>query len=303
VKLLDTRRGTTSLELLVGTRRAAGRFVLGARGGRANTLLGTVVLTRRADGTINATIGALIGVLRPGPTITGAEFHHVALSSIGNLKMEQPREIAPSPSPRLVGGGYMFVRVRANGTSILKGRLPDGCPFTASGFVTDIKTIALYSVENTGTTVRGYFGGDLVRANLELTDMTGELTWSKPPQPVSAKYPYRDGVNTVLQANGCISTNAPLNGQAVLQLQGGNLTIDESSNVNVLNNQPPNAGSLTGWSPKPGGTFLVRISVPYSPNPAIGSGILLPKSKRAWGYFGGLTDGGLIDLRLTTQPE
>src|SRR6185369_11148695 len=54
VKMVDTRRGTASLELLMGTRRIAGRFVFGRRGGQIRTALGTLALTRNADGTLGA---------------------------------------------------------------------------------------------------------------------------------------------------------------------------------------------------------------------------------------------------------
>lgn len=305
VKLLDTRTGMSSLELLIGTRRVAARVVLGATGGRATTTLGTLVLTRKPDGTINATVGELIGLLRPGPTITTPGFFHVALASIGNLNVDtETRGVSPPPpTTRIVGGGYLLVRLRANGTATVTGRLPDGVPFTVGAFVSDVKSIPLFAAENTGTTARGTFGGELLLANLPLTDVTGELAWSKPVQNPSAKYPYKNGVDTVLQANGCLFTATPLNGQGVLQLQGGNLTRDESYTVAVTNGRPPGVGSLAIWSPRPQGTFLVRVVVPYSINPAIGMGLLLPKSKQAWGYFPGPNEGGRVALRLQVQPE
>jgi len=306
VKLLDTRTGMSSLELLIGTRRVAGRVMLGATGGRATTTLGTLVLTRKPDGTINATVGELIGLLRPGPTTTTPGFFHVALASIGNLNVssQTPRGISPPPTTtRIAGGGYSLVRLRANGTATVTGRLPDGVPFTIGAFVSDVKSIPLFAAENTGTTARGTFGGELLLANLPLTDITGELAWSKPVQSASAKYPYKNGVDTILQANGCLFTSTPINGQGALQLQGGNLTRDESYTVAVTNGRPAAVGSLAIWSPRPQGTFLVKVVVPYSINPAIGMGLLLPKSKQAWGYFPGPNEGGRVALRLQVQPE
>ena len=308
VKMLITRRGTTSLELYVGTRRTAGVFVFGSKGGQAVTPQGTLVLAPNPDGTVKATLGALIGLLRPGPTIATPELQHLSLSSIGNLNVQQQQQqsvqgIAPPAIPRITGGGYMIVRQRRDGTAILSGRLPDGCPYTSGSSISDIKSIAFYTAENTGSNNRGFVGGELLKADLPLTDITGELVWMKPAQGAFSKYQYRSGVNTILQANGSIFRATNLTGRAILQLEGGNLNADESSVVNANSGRPGLAGSLAGWVLRPGGTFVTRIRAPFSHDPLIGGGVYLPKSQSAWGYFNGQTEGGRIQLRLDNQAE
>ncbi len=305
VKMFDTRRGIASLELVMGTRRVAGRFAFGRQGGKIRTTLGVLVLTRKTDGTVGAVMGDITGALRTCPVATPAELHHIALTNIGNFLPPPASEgtestAASTPSP-ITGGGFMIIRLRRNATIIVSGRLPDGCPFTVGSFLTDIKTIPLYFAQNTGTAARGLVAGELLRASLPLSDVTGEFIWNKPPQSLSAPYPYRSGIETVLQANGSVFTPQAMAGPAVLELRGGGMPA-ETNSVTVTANRPSLAGSVMQWVPKPYGTYAVKLRFATG-DPIIGAGLYLSKTKRAWGYFPGEEEGGVIDLRLSPPPE
>jgi hypothetical protein len=302
VKMVDTRRGIASIELVMGTRRVAGRFPFGRRGGHTRTVLGTLVLTRNPNGTLGATMGEIAGVLRACPNAAASELHHIALTNIGNL-LPPPAtaEGEPTPSNRIPGGGYVIIRLRRNANVIVSGRLPDGCPFTVGSFLTDIKTIPLYFAQNTRTAARGLVAGQLLRVSLPRTDVTGEFVWNKPPQELNTPYPNRNGIETVLLANGCLHSAEVLAGPATLRLAGGDLAADEIDSVTMTANRPNPAGSLMEWVPKPYGAFVVKLRFATG-DPIIGAGIYLSKTKRAWGYFPGEEQGGCVDLQLSTPP-
>jgi hypothetical protein len=86
-----------------------------------------------------------------------------------------------------------------------------------------------------------------------------------------------------------------------LTLSGGNLAGPETSAATVTDGAPaPFSGSLAGWGVLPAevGKFLPRVHVPGMSRPSGGSGIYLPKSNRAWGYFQRTTVGGRIELTV-----
>lgn len=312
VQMLVNPKGTTSLELSVGALRTAGVFAFGPTGGTATTSAGSLVLVRKPDGTVNATLGALIGLLRPSPARIATERQHIALASLGNfaslgsgdlpVPRVRPRATVSEASEPIPGGGYIIMRVLGNATVILQGRLPDGCPYAAGAIVNDIDSIAFYNVEKIAVTSRGFVGGELLRADLERTDVTGELTWVKPPQIGGSRYTHRGGVKTLLQANGCLYRGIDLDGPSELQLSGGDLPAGQDWFVDSFGGRPDPTGALIDWFPRPGpGTFSVRIRTPFSKHPVIGGGIYLPKIQRAWGYFGSPTGGnvgGRIDVQM-----
>lgn len=310
VRMMVNPKGSTTLQIVDGPRRGSGVFILTEAGGLAQTTMGPLTFVRNPDGTIHATLvggeGTLRGVLRPAPATTRAERHHIAFTSVGNLSNVPPgwpRNIHPAPLPvvtePLPGGGYAIVRIRRNATVAASGKLPDGTPFSAGSTLNDINCIAFYAVTTVKVIPRGYVGGELLKADLERTDITGELVYFKPPQPRS-RYAHRNGINTVLQGNGSLFLPTFVAGTGYLTLSGGNLAADEEGEANIISGRvfAPDT-SLAEWLPRLNfGTFNAKIRVPFARKAIGASGVYLPKTQRAWGYFNGSSVGGRIDLTV-----
>ena len=229
--------------------------------------------------------------------------------------------------------GSIIATKAATGATRIAGLLPDGRPFSAAGYLRDNNTIAFYTKEIDGTNPSGFLGGELTAANLTKTDVTGEIAWIKPPQRPGALGNELGGVNTILTANGSIFTGTiPLAGPGTLTLSGGNLAATQSSAVTVTAGIPAPIGALRAWTVAvpASGRFAAKVLIPGSsalrekasaivwtnssnfsrdqmqtiqsllPGPTVvnGSGIYLPKSNSAWGYFRGKTDGGRIELTV-----
>jgi len=294
-KVTISARGfaTAQVRTTAGTGNGKFSFPVGSTSGSGATKLGTASITLNADGTADLTLAGpvlLTGHLRPSRGNGPAERIHVALASVQS---------------DIPGGGFVVVTLKASGLTNLIGQLPDGRPFSASTEASDNGTLAIFALENKGVNPAGRLGGELTPADLDTTDVTGELGWTKPPQTPGAKGQHLSGVDTTLVANGSLYHGVvPGSGSATLTLSGGNLAADETTAVTVNGGIPAvPAGSLVGWAGvRPNiGKFSVRIRVPGSARPIIGGGLYLPKSQSAWGYFPGLTEGGRIQLEIDGQ--
>jgi len=286
--------GVATVKLVGGTVKASTKISVPTAGssGANFTPLGYVTLERRINGTIGITITALGGdvggTLLPVQKTTTAVKHHIALASI---------DLA------FPGGGYAIATVSSKGVVKITGLLPDGVPFSAASALRDNNTIAFY------TTVKGpkppaIVGGELIVANLANTDITGQVAWLKQPQLPGVKGLHLDIVDTLMNANGSLyDGTAPLPaGNGTLNLSGGDLNINESNVVVVSADGIPAVptGSLETWTgvkPKVG-KFTARVTIPAFTNPVKGSGLYLPKSNSAWGFFPGKTVGGRIELTV-----
>ena len=265
--------------------------------GRAFTKFGSVTLTRNTNGTVSLSLDALggdvTGTLRANASTATAATLNIALKSI---------------QASVPGGGYAVATVSAKGAVKVTGVLPDGGAFTAATTLANNGSFAFYGVQTKGAKPAGVFGGELFVADLDATDVTGELIWSKPPQ-ASTKGLHLGGVDTTLTANGSIyAGELPLqSGTARLSLAGGNLggMGDQVTVVEVTNGVPATpAGSLKGWTgvSARSGKFIAKIQLPDVTRLVTGSGLYLPKSNSAWGFFPGKTVGGRIELRETVAP-
>ncbi len=276
--------------------RASGgtaRFTFPAGSNTATALVpfGRLTIVRNGDNTVSLSVltggNTLTGTLRAAQTATTPATHHIALASIDS---------------RIPGGGYAIATLGTNGATRIAGLLPDGRPFSASSYLRDNGTIAFYSQEIDGTNPRGFFGGELVTANLTKTDVTGEIAWRKPAQQTGALGNHLGGVNTILTANGSLFTGTiPLAGAGTLRLSGGNLAATQTNAVTIAAGIPPvPTGSLRAWTAAAPATgrFAAKVLIPGSASPVNGNGIYLPKSNSAWGFFRGRTVGGRIELTV-----
>lgn len=255
-----------------------------------NTAVGRLTLVRNAHdvGLTLITNGrTLTGTLRAVVTSATAATHNIALASVDT---------------DVPGGGYAIARRTTTGAVRIVGLLPDGLPFSAASYLRDNNTVALYTQENDGTDPNGFLGGELTLANLTKTDLTGEITWTKPRQRGGAIGNHLRGVDTILTANGSLHTGTiPISGAGTLTLSGGNLAATQTTPVTVSAGVPTApSGSLRTWttvSPA-SGRFAAKVIVPGISPAVEGSGIYLPKSNSAWGFFPGKVVGGRIKLTV-----
>ncbi|OYV04295.1 MAG: hypothetical protein CFE26_17670 [Verrucomicrobiales bacterium VVV1] len=264
---------------------------LGGNISTSSTALGLTTLNRSVPGILTVSLalnggGTLTGVLHTEVATTPAAVYHVELSSI---------------NPSLAGGGYATATVSSNGAVRIVGLLPDGNPFTAATNRTDNSAIAFYSAVGVGVTPIGLVGGDLTIADNALTDISGELAWSKPAQNVGrATGTELGGVDTILTVNGSLhDARVPIfSGYATVQLIGGNLLATETNTRLITSGiVPVPTGSLQSWRTNVfAGTFTFTTAVPTLTRFVNGSGVYLQKSNRAVGYFPGTTKGGRVVL-------
>ncbi len=291
-KVSISAKGVATVQVRGGAQLigAKATFPVGGNTAAAFTQLGQLTLVRNANGTVDLTLGALggsaHGTLRAALSSTTVEKYHIALASI---------------DAAIPGGGYAIAKVTTKATVTLTGILPDGLPFSAATAKGDNGSISFFAVVTKGAKPPALIGGELLTASLTATDVTGELLWSKLPQP-GPKGLHLAGVDTVLTANGCLFDNTiSLSSMETLTLSGGDLAGTESVSVAISTTGIPAVptGSLKAWtgvSPKVG-KFTAKVQVPGIAKPVTGSGLYLPKSQTAWGFFPGKTVGGRIQLQ------
>jgi hypothetical protein len=293
-KVTISAKGIATVRVRGGANLVTAKITIptGGNSGSVFTKLGNLSIVRNVNGTVSVTLSALggnlTGTLRAAQTSSTVEKHHIALASI---------------HAALPGGGYIIAKTTAKGAVSMIGLLPDGLPFTSATTLGDNGSFAFYAVVTKGAKPPALIGGELVLANLAATDVTGELHWSKLPQIKGAKGTHLGGFDTTLTANGSLFANViPLTGAGTLQLSGGNLPGTETGAVTVNAKGIPTVpiGSLKTWTgvaPKVG-KFTAKVLVPGIAKQVKGSGVYLPKSNRAWGYFPGKTVGGRIELTV-----
>lgn len=284
--------GLATVQVRGGTASISAKLTIPVGGSAAKvfTSLGNLTVARQANGTLSLNLAALggpiSGILRAARVTTAATVHHIALASVD----------ADVP-----GGGYAVAKTNAKAAVSVKGILPDGLPFTASTTLLDNGGFAFYTPVTKGAKPPAVLGGELVAADLAATDITGELIYLKLPQIPGTKGLHLQGVDTVLAANGSLYTAAgPALGSAgTLTLSGGDLTLAQTQAVTVSARGVPNLSALVPkWTAAAAkvGTFTASLRLPEATKNVTATGVYLPKSKTAWGYFPGTTEGGRIEL-------
>jgi hypothetical protein len=284
------KNGIATVAINAGTAKTSAKINLGSGAGSAFTPLGNLLVFNNNDGTYGLLLGALGGnvggVLSAAVPTAPAAKHHIALAS---------------PNATFSGGGFAVVTTSSKGTIELKGTLPDGVKFSAATTLRDNGTYAFFSASAKGANPPAFVGGELLNASLATTDVTGQLEWRKLPQAPGTPGVHLVGLDTTLHANGSLYTGAALfSGSGTLVLSGGNLSGTETNPVTVTGGVPTVAGSLTAWTGVKAkkGLFKALVNVPGAAQPAKGSGIYLPKSNSAFGYFPGVSVGGRIQLTV-----
>ena len=283
-----TGKATVKLITPAGKATAKLTFPPGVAAIATTTKLGSLTTVRNGDGTVSMTLGTDTALLHVQSSFITAAKYHVALASIDSA---------------IPGGGYAITTVSKKSAVKIVGLLPDGRPFSAGSAAADNGSIAFFAADVKKVNPKGYFGGELFPADVAATDITGEIAWFKPGQLPKIKGLHLAGLDTTLTANGSLYTGAPLfTGAGMLDLSGGNLTVAESSaaTISALGIPTTPLGSLKTWTGAKAktGKFAATVLVPTITKPVKGSGLYLPKSNSAWGFFPGTTVGGRIELSV-----
>ena len=293
IRASKARTGRFTAALRMGTVASAVSFLLDADGEATATIsLGTLNVTKEGSRerlAVSLVRGAdtFSGSLRPSQITATPVQHNIALASV---------------DAAVPGGGYARAFVKANGIVVVKGFLPDGRSFTNSTRLADNGSFVIYALAAT-TKPAAIVGGEFITANLTSTDVTGELAWVKGTQTRGL---HAAGVDTTLTANGCIYTPADTlpGGSVTVTVSGGNLAAPLSMNTTATAGVPVPSVAFPSWKVVSirgvsTGTFSARVKNPANTRTVGATGVYLPKSNSAWGYFPGTTVGGRIQL---TQP-
>ncbi|HEV7405123.1 MAG TPA: DUF4394 domain-containing protein [Chthoniobacteraceae bacterium] len=265
-------------------------FPAGSMTATRETPLGTVTLTRNADGTVTCQLAVpdVIrgGVLQARHAAGAPRRYHVALAGTYThpvIVIGDPPN-PPYYPPTVPGGGFAIVHVLANGSVLVTSVLPNGSSFSAATSLRENETISFFSAVRRGVRAPVDVAGEMVLADLPTTDLTGEWIWA----------------DTILTANGSLYRGQiPAAGTGVLELSGGDVP-GQRSTVTVTAGRPDAVAALERWIVYPrSGIFLAGVRIPGLPRASLGRGLYLPKSQTAWGYFPGKTTGGRISL---SQP-
>ncbi|MGC4016011.1 MAG: DUF4394 domain-containing protein [Luteolibacter sp.] len=288
-------KGVGSIKIVAANANTSTRvtFPAGASSINVGTTFGSLNLDRSTAGVLTFSLngGAVTGTLHAEGLTNSTGTFHIGLGSID-----------PTTYP---GGGYATATLSRSGAASFRGILPDGNSFTVSTTLTDNKALAFFTTNRTGVNPSGVIGGDLTLWSNVLTDVTGELVWSKPPQAGNAQGTHLGGVDTILLANGSFFKRNSVypNGSVLVSLAGGNLVADENTITTITNGVPLLPGSLLSWSLNRGaGTVSFTVFDPVSGKPVRGSGLYLQKSDEFIGYFPGSTEGGRLFVTTKLPP-
>jgi hypothetical protein len=164
------------------------------------------------------------------------------------------------PAGSLPGGsGYATMKVSQAGAVTLSGKLGDGATLSASGWLKEDGSMALYVIVPYRPGPAGTLSG-VVRFHevQDVSDLDGDLAWSKPPQTGAALY--RKGFETASHVIGShyrhpaageqalVFTNT-VSGTAAFTTSGGDLitSINDTvsvSKANIVNRTSPGADRL-----------------------------------------------------------
>ena len=251
--------------------------------------IGQVTATQDSDGHLIVTIqsrSTLTGDLRPTASSATPRQYNVALAS--------------TDSVTIPGGGILRAIVKSTGGVNYLSTLPDGTAMWGRSQLLDNDTMLIYH-PLTKLSPRGIVTGGFTLANLPTTDITGELKWYKPAQAGGLN---AAGFDTLLTANGCIYAPGMslISGPVELDITGGDLPVELISTTTASGGRPTLTPLIRTWNvDTTRGTFRSFLYTPIRSSRINCSGIYLPKSQSAWGYFKGNTVGGRLDMHPITR--
>ncbi len=231
-------------------------------------------------------------------TVTGASdsftglLRHAASSTTSGLYNVA---VAGADRSTVPGGGYLRARLTTSGRTRVSGKLPDGRAFSTSATLQDNGTFAFYTLIPR-TSPAAVVAGEFTLADLAATDVTGEIEWSLPPQGSGL---HASGVSATLVANGSLydSADALPSGPVEVRFSGADLPGESIVSSTATNGKVERRTEITAWSASGRyGTFTARLKPAGATAVVKATGIYLPKTNSAWGFFPGLTVGGQVEV-------
>jgi hypothetical protein len=185
--LTTTSRASYSGKLIIGTKsyNLAGNLAVSPTGNTASG--GQTIRHNNQDVpltfTINSTTGILTGSLDPSVSLTGIR-SQTGTTRTGIYNFRVARSTAP-PENEPQGASYASMTLSPLAIAKIAGRLADGSVFTASSPLGTDGRIFIYQPLYTAP---GRILGSLTLASDNSHTITGNLTWTKPPQTSGAVY-------------------------------------------------------------------------------------------------------------------
>ncbi|HEV7404706.1 MAG TPA: hypothetical protein VGO11_17325, partial [Chthoniobacteraceae bacterium] len=185
-----------------------------------------------ATGTATVTNGAVTGLTLTNP---GARYPKTGVAVL----IDHPSEGLTAAS------GYATMKVSQSGTVTWSGKVGDGTMLSGSGWLKEDHSLALYSVVPYRPGPAGTLSGTVMFDEVpDVSDLRGDLAWSKPPQRGAALY--RAGFETTTPLLGShylrpaareqalVFTNAPA-GVATFTADDGDLVSAVNDTLSVSN--------------------------------------------------------------------
>jgi len=185
--LTTTSRASYTGKLIIGSKsyNLAGNLALSPAGNTASS--GQTIRHNNQDVplgfTIHSTTGILTGSLDPSVSLTGIRAQ-TGTTRTGIYNFRAARSTAP-PELEPQGASYASMTLSPLAIAKIAGRLADGTVFTASSPLGTDGRIFIYQ---TLYTAPGRILGSLNLASDNSHTITGNLTWTKPPQTSGAVY-------------------------------------------------------------------------------------------------------------------
>jgi hypothetical protein len=203
------------------------------------------------------------------------------------------------------GNGYAMVTIAATGAARITGALADGQPISASGNVTNDHQLSVYLPLYAG---RGHLSGSVAIRSSEVSDLDGQIHWSKPtlptrihPAAVEADLPVVGSRYIQPQAGQPVFRVTPSAQNSALTLTDGNLpapivqrvTLDQSNRL-TASRQP--LASLSATIDPVTGLFSGTFTHPVTKVRSAFRGVIFQKQNAGFGYFLGANASGTAVL-------
>lgn len=222
--------------------------------------------------------------------------------------------LSPNESSALIPGGHGFAAMSVDlaGNVKLSGTLADGTKFSSATFVAKDGRWPLFSSVSAG---KNLVLGELTFANDANSDLSGQLSWFKLPQPAAKYYPAGFALTNSLAAVGSLHSFTPgvrllvLTNDGGVILENGNLPQNITNHFDLdANNRVIGRNGLSVKIKPTTGLFSGRTLDPATKRPLAFSGALLQKQNAGFGYFanenqtGGVFLGPTNDTSLPPPP-
>ncbi len=204
--------------------------------------------------------------------------------------------------PNAIPGGdsYASLTVSKAGSATLSGKLSDNFPISQTVAIAEDGDIPMYIPLNSG---KGSLYGWLHLNGNPATNVSGNVSWIRPPLPPSSKI-YTNGFNFDTTALGEVYKQ-PAAGVRVIAMTSGIAYFSGPdvpaftntvflTTANTMTNTPPSANGLAFSLIKSNGFFTGTVFVPNTLRRISYQGIFLQQSGEGFGFFPGTNTCGEV---------